>query len=98
MKARIGICVLLLMVDRAGADPQPATGDETKPLWEVGIFNFVSSIPDYRGADESTIYAFPLPIWSIGASTCGRPARAYAGSSTRADHSRPASPPPEIRQ
>jgi hypothetical protein len=45
----------------SGADPQPLTSPFMKPLWEVGIFNFVSSIPDYRGADESTIYAFPLP-------------------------------------
>lgn len=62
MKTRIGICVLLLMVDStASANPQPVTTAWTKPLWEVGIFNFVSSIPDYRGADESTTYAFPLP-------------------------------------
>ena len=45
----------------SGADPQPLTSPLMKPLWEVGIFNFVSSIPDYRGADESKVYAFPLP-------------------------------------
>jgi MipA family protein len=62
MKALPPFCVLLLLVGSAlGADPQPERTPLLKPLWEVGIFNFVSSIPDYRGADESTIYAFPLP-------------------------------------
>ncbi len=56
------MCVLLLMAGSvATADPQPVPSPLVKPLWEVGFFNFVSSIPDYRGADESTIYAFPLP-------------------------------------
>ncbi len=32
-----------------------------EPLWEVGLFNFVSDIPQYRGSDESKTYAFPLP-------------------------------------
>ncbi len=53
--------LLLLIGTAAGADTAPTSEPIMKPLWEVGIFNFVSSIPDYRGADESTIYAFPLP-------------------------------------
>jgi outer membrane scaffolding protein for murein synthesis (MipA/OmpV family) len=62
MKGRLPICVPLLMgLSTAGADPKTEMAPLAKPLWEVGLFNFVSSIPDYRGADESTIYAFPLP-------------------------------------
>lgn len=41
-----------------------ATADDAvlqKPLWEIGLFNVVASLPDYRGSDESTLYAFPLP-------------------------------------
>ena len=34
-----------------------------KPKWEIGLFNFVASIPDYRGSDESTVWAFPLPYF-----------------------------------
>jgi outer membrane scaffolding protein for murein synthesis (MipA/OmpV family) len=31
------------------------------PLWEIGLFNFVSDIPHYPGSDESQVYAFPMP-------------------------------------
>jgi MipA family protein len=49
--------LLLVFGTAARADGQPIE----KPLWEIGIFNFVASLPDYRGADESTVYAFPVP-------------------------------------
>jgi outer membrane scaffolding protein for murein synthesis (MipA/OmpV family) len=45
------------------ADSEQANGLETvsKPLWEAGLFNVVARLPHYRGSDETTTYAFPLP-------------------------------------
>ncbi len=34
---------------------------EDKPLWEAGIGLGVLSLPDYRGSDESRVYALPFP-------------------------------------
>jgi outer membrane scaffolding protein for murein synthesis (MipA/OmpV family) len=34
---------------------------EDKPLWEAGVGLGVLSLPDYRGSDESRIYALPFP-------------------------------------
>jgi MipA family protein len=62
MKILTYISVLLLISGTAaGEDARPRPKPVMKPLWEVGIFNFVATLPDYRGADESTLYAFPLP-------------------------------------
>lgn len=32
-----------------------------KPLWELGVGISALSLPDYRGSDESSIYAIPFP-------------------------------------
>ena len=37
-----------------------ASGAE-KPLWELGVGMSALSFPDYRGSDESSIYAIPFP-------------------------------------
>ncbi|MCJ7452044.1 MAG: MipA/OmpV family protein [Steroidobacteraceae bacterium] len=37
-----------------------AFADE-KPLWELGIGMSALSFPDYRGSDESNLYAIPFP-------------------------------------
>lgn len=58
MKILPALAALLLLAGGAlGADSTSLQ----KPKWEIGLFNFVASVPDYRGADESTIWAFPLP-------------------------------------
>ncbi len=31
------------------------------PLWELRLFSGIATIPHYRGSDESTFYAVPLP-------------------------------------
>jgi outer membrane scaffolding protein for murein synthesis (MipA/OmpV family) len=57
MKTCAPSVALTLLLAAAGAQADGVM----KPLWELGLFNFVASIPDYRGSDESTLYAFPLP-------------------------------------
>lgn len=34
---------------------------EDKPKWELGLGATTLSLPDYRGSDESRVYAFPIP-------------------------------------
>ena len=43
---------------KEGVDEKPV---EEKPLWEIGLFNGAIYLPDYRGAEESRIFAIPLP-------------------------------------
>jgi outer membrane scaffolding protein for murein synthesis (MipA/OmpV family) len=48
----------------AGGEPSdtaPVPADKRAPLWEAGIFGGVLRYPDYRGSDEYTLYALPLP-------------------------------------
>ena len=52
---RVGFALLLVAV---GSDL--AHADE-KPLWEAGAGLGVLSLPDYRGSDESRVYALPFP-------------------------------------
>ncbi len=40
-----------------------ATQAEEKPLWEVGAGIGVVSFPDYRGSDEQSVHAFPVPYF-----------------------------------
>lgn len=35
----------------------------SEPLWEAGIGVAALSLPDYRGSDQSRLYAFPLPYF-----------------------------------
>ncbi len=51
------VTAVMLLAGTAAADDAVLQ----KPLWEIGLFNFVASLPDYRGSNESTVYAFPLP-------------------------------------
>lgn len=44
----------------AGLLPAAATG-ATLPLWEAGAGAATMRLPDYRGADHSQVYSFPIP-------------------------------------
>lgn len=61
MKTLPVLCTLPLLAAATIATANPAPLQ--KPKWEIGLFNFVASIPDYRGSDESTVWAFPLPYF-----------------------------------
>jgi len=52
----ISLALLLL----AGLSASRAFAAE-KPLWELGIGMSALSFPDYRGSDESSLYAIPFP-------------------------------------
>ncbi len=41
--------------------PAISSGQEQKPVWELGIGAGVLYIPDYRGSNESRFYALPYP-------------------------------------
>jgi len=53
---RLTLAVLLL----AGISAGHACAAE-KPLWELGIGMSALSFPDYRGSDQSSVYAIPFP-------------------------------------
>lgn len=53
---RLTLATLLL----AGLSAGHACAAE-KPLWELGIGISALSFPDYRGSDESSLYAIPFP-------------------------------------
>ncbi len=50
---------LAALLVAALAASQASAGD--KPLWELGIGMSALSFPDYRGSDESSLYAIPFP-------------------------------------
>ncbi len=52
----LAVAVLLLQT----VLPNPARAAE-RPLWELGIGLSGLSFPDYRGADQSDVYALPFP-------------------------------------
>jgi outer membrane protein len=41
--------------------PGIASGQEKKPVWELGVGAGLLYIPDYRGSNESRFYALPYP-------------------------------------
>ena len=43
-------------------DDSASTSSEMKPLWEAGVFGGIARLPHYRGSDEYTVYAVPLPF------------------------------------
>jgi MipA family protein len=42
----------------------PAARAQEEPLWEVGIGAAVTTLPDYRGADEGKTYLLPIPYFT----------------------------------
>ncbi len=44
-------------------DAEPIMEVEKLPLWEYGVVGVAANIPHYRGSDEYTLYAFPLPYF-----------------------------------
>ena len=50
------LAVLLLACVSSGV-----AGAAEKPLWELGVGLSALSFPDYRGSDESSLYAMPFP-------------------------------------
>ena len=58
------ICALWLSVGLpGGARAGESAGQDAVPLWEFGLFNTASRIPDYRGSDEYTTYLIPFPYF-----------------------------------
>ncbi len=49
-----------LLVDCCSAQ---STRYVEKPLWEVTLFGGVAAFPEYRGSDEYSVYALPLPYF-----------------------------------
>ncbi len=45
------------------APPQAEAGTRQLPLWELGLGVATLRVPDYRGSDQSTNYALPLPFF-----------------------------------
>jgi outer membrane scaffolding protein for murein synthesis (MipA/OmpV family) len=58
MNIRRNIALVLLLLGILL--PQNAISEE-KPLWELGIGAGILYMPDYRGSDESRLYALPYP-------------------------------------
>ncbi len=56
----IGRGALVVLAVAAAGLPLPA-GAEQRPLWELGLGVTGLHLPDYRGADQSRDYVFPLP-------------------------------------
>ncbi len=54
--------ILALTVQAASASSDAGTvTDGESPLWEFGLFNGYARYPHYRGSDEYTDWAFPIP-------------------------------------
>jgi MipA family protein len=61
-KRAVAYCLFAAWIAAAGAaEPAPPPPGEL-PLWEIGLFGFGARLPDYRGSDEYTFYAFPTPF------------------------------------
>ena len=43
-------------------DPAAPVGGVSEPLWELGLGIAAVRFPDYRGSDQSSTYALPLPF------------------------------------
>ena len=43
-------------------DPAAPAGGVSEPLWELGLGVAAVRFPDYRGSDQSSTYALPLPF------------------------------------
>lgn len=55
---------LLLSATAASAESTPgAPGTKQLPLWELGVGVATLRLPDYRGSDQATDYAVPLPYF-----------------------------------
>ena len=52
----IGLLSGLSVLAAMGQETQPE-----KPLWEFGMFGGAARLPHYRGSDEYSVYALPLP-------------------------------------
>ena len=52
--------ISLAILPLAGLFAGHSLADE-KPLWELGVGMSALSFPDYRGSDESSLYAIPFP-------------------------------------
>jgi outer membrane scaffolding protein for murein synthesis (MipA/OmpV family) len=70
MRETVGRSLILLVwllgagVTSRAEDPAAGDGaatEELKPLWEIGVFGGAALIPHYRGSDEVSFYAVPLP-------------------------------------
>lgn len=64
MKLRSAIYFLLAACATALRAEEPQTRPPGPPelsLWEIGLFTGAARTPDYRGADEYTVHAFPAP-------------------------------------
>ncbi len=53
--------LLLILLGASARAVEPAAPDPD-PLWEVGLFGGVATLPHYRGSDEYSLYALPLPF------------------------------------
>ncbi|MDA1044422.1 MAG: MipA/OmpV family protein, partial [Verrucomicrobia bacterium] len=60
-RVRHAVLGLLLGTSLVSHGAEPFVPDIDKPLWELGLFSGLASIPHYRGSDESEVYALPLP-------------------------------------
>ncbi len=75
--------------------PAPAAGE---PLWEIGLGVAAVRFPDYRGSDQTSAYALPLPFFAyrgrfLRADRDGARAILFAGRRVTADVSLSASVP-----
>ena len=59
-----------LLTGPALAGPRPCAGAEpedghqpAEPLWECGVLGGFTRLPDYKGSDQYTVYAVPLPYF-----------------------------------
>lgn len=52
--------IVLLLINYSSA--QSARQSE-KSLWELKLFNAVAAFPEYRGSDEYSVYALPIPYF-----------------------------------
>ncbi len=60
MRCPVRLIAAAVLSVAAGPDLAQAAD---KPLWEVGVGMSALALPDYRGSDESSLYAIPFPYF-----------------------------------
>ena len=58
------VTIITFAYDFAAANrDSPELSSRTEPLWELGVFSFIASVPDYPAAEESQERILTLPAF-----------------------------------
>ncbi len=61
LNVRLLMILLCAMGVQAAERSEPSDAALVLPLWELNLFNGAVRLPHYRGSDEYSLYALPLP-------------------------------------